>query len=168
MQNSSSSYLKQVYINGFYHADPHGSNIIVKDGKIAFIDFGVMGILDNELKHDMLNLFYGVYNNNSEIASSAFLKIGKLRKEDINIGKFRRDVDTLITQQRYNFGERQSDNYAKLALKYSMSLPSEFSILQRSLLLIEGVCFDLDPQFNLFNTAKPVISKALWSRSSPI
>ena len=163
----ATSYLKQVYIDGFYHADPHGGNILVKDGKIAFIDFGAVGKLDNELKRDMLNLFYGVYAENVEIATDAFLKIGKLRKEDVNIGKFRRDMDELITEQKYAMGERQSDNYAIIALKYNMSLPSEFSTLEKALLLIESVCFDLDPKFNLLDGAKPVISKAIWARYAP-
>lgn len=163
----SASYLKQVYIDGFYHADPHGGNIIVKDDKIAFIDFGAVGKLDNELKRDMLNLFYGVYAGNVEIASDAFLKIGKLRKDDVDISRFRRDMDDLIAEQKYGIGERQSDNYAKIALKYNMSLPSEFSTLEKALLLIESVCFDLDPKFNLLDGAKPVISKAIKARYAP-
>lgn len=163
----AASYLKQVYIDGFYHADPHGGNIIVKDGKIAFIDFGAVGKLDNELKRDMLNLFYGVYAGNVEIASDAFLKIGKLRKEDVDLGRFRRDMDELIADQKYGIGERQSDNYARIALKYNMSLPSEFSTLEKALLLIESVSLDLDPQFNLLDGAKPVISKAIRARYSP-
>ncbi|MBC7086801.1 MAG: AarF/ABC1/UbiB kinase family protein [Methanomethylovorans sp.] len=163
----ANSYLKQVYIDGFYHADPHGGNILVKDGKIAFIDFGAVGKLDNELKRDMLNLFYGVYSGNVDIASDAFLKIGKLRKEDVDIGRFRRDMDELIAEQKYAIGERQSDNYAKIALKYNMSLPSEFSTLEKALLLIESVCFELDPKFNLLEGAKPVILKAIRTRYSP-
>jgi len=163
----AASYLKQVYIDGFYHADPHGGNILVKDGKIAFIDFGAVGKLDNELKRDMLNLFYGVYAENVEIASDAFLKIGKLRKEEVDIGRFRRDMDDLIADQKYGLGERQSDNYAKIALKYNMSLPSEFSTLEKALLLIESVCLDLDPKFNLLDGAKPVISKAIRNRYAP-
>ncbi|MGB3906805.1 MAG: lipopolysaccharide core heptose(II) kinase RfaY [Methanomethylovorans sp.] len=163
----ASSYLKQVYIDGFYHADPHGGNIIVKEGKIAFIDFGAVDKLDNELKRDMLNLFYGVYTGNVEIASDAFLKIGKLRKEEVDISRFRRDMDDLIADQKYGFRERKSDNYAKIALKYNMSLPSEFSTLEKSLMLIESVCLDLDPEFNLMDVAKPVISKALRDRYAP-
>ncbi|WP_367343609.1 ABC1 kinase family protein [Methanomethylovorans sp.] len=163
----ASSYLKQVYIDGFYHADPHGGNIIVKEGKIAFIDFGAVDKLDNELKRDMLNLFYGVYTGNVEIASDAFLKIGRLRKEEVDISRFRRDMDDLIADQKYGFRERKSDNYAKIALKYNMSLPSEFSTLEKSLMLIESVCLDLDPEFNLMDVAKPVISKALRDRYAP-
>jgi ubiquinone biosynthesis protein len=126
-----------------------------------------VGKLDNELKRDMLNLFYGVYAENVEIASDAFLKIGKLRKEEVDIGRFRRDMDDLIADQKYGLGERQSDNYAKIALKYNMSLPSEFSTLEKALLLIESVCLDLDPKFNLLDGAKPVISKAIRDRYAP-
>ncbi|MBN1134172.1 MAG: AarF/ABC1/UbiB kinase family protein [Methanosarcinaceae archaeon] len=159
-------YLKQVYIDGFYHGDPHGGNIVVKDGKIAFIDFGAMGKLDSELKRDMLNLFYGIYIQNVDLATDAFLKIGKTRKEDIDLGRFNRDMDTLIAEQKYGTGERQSDNYAKLALKYNLSLPSEFSTLERALVLIESVCLDLDPDFNLLDVARPITSQAITDRYS--
>ena len=159
-------YLKQVYIDGFYHGDPHGGNIVVKDGKIAFIDFGAMGKLDSELKRDMLNLFYGIYIQNVDLATDAFLKIGKIRKEDIDLGRFNRDMDTLIAEQKYGTGERQSDNYAKLALKYNLSLPSEFSTLERALVLIESVCLDLDPDFNLLDVARPITSQAITDRYS--
>ncbi len=162
----ASSFLKQVYIDGFYHGDPHGGNIVVKDGKIAFIDFGAMGKLDSELKRDMLNQFYGVYKQNVDLATDAFLKVGKTRKEDIDIGRFRRDMDTLIAEQKYGTGERQNDNYAKLAIKYNLSLPSEFSTLERALLLIESVCFDLDPDFNLLDVARPITSQAITDRYS--
>ena len=61
------SYLKQVYIDGFYHADPHGGNMIVReDDSIAFIDFGAVGSIDDELKKNMLEFYYAV--NNKDVA----------------------------------------------------------------------------------------------------
>lgn len=52
-----SSYLKQVYIDGFYHADPHSGNIIAQKKSIAFIDFGAVGTVHGELKRNMFNFF---------------------------------------------------------------------------------------------------------------
>lgn len=56
-----SSYLKQVYSDGFYHADPNSGNIIAQKRSIAFIDFGAVGTIHGELKRNMLNFFYAVY-----------------------------------------------------------------------------------------------------------
>ena len=162
----SSSYLKQVYIDGFYHADPHGGNIVVKDGTITFIDFGAVGKIDGDMTRNMLNLFYAMYTKNIDVAADAFLKIGNLTRDDVDMHRFKWDLDDLITNQHYWVGERQSDNYAILALKYNMSLPSEFSTLERALMLIESVCLDVDPNYSLMSEAKPMIAKAMTERYS--
>ncbi|HJH31297.1 MAG TPA: AarF/ABC1/UbiB kinase family protein [Methanosarcinaceae archaeon] len=162
----SSSYLKQVYIDGFYHADPHGGNILVKDGTIAFIDFGAVGKIDGTMIRNMLNLFHAMYISNVDVAADVFLKIGNSTRDDIDLHRFKWDLDDLIAKQHYQTGERQSDNYAKLALKYNMSMPSEFSTLERALMLIESVCLDLDSNYSLMAEAKPMIARAMKERYS--
>jgi ubiquinone biosynthesis protein len=155
------SYLKQVYIDGFYHADPHGGNMIVReDDTIAFIDFGAVGSLDDELKKNILEFYYAVNNNDVEGATQSFLKIGDADARDVDIRRLRKDMDTLIANQNYGLEGRQSDNYAKLGLKYDIQLPGEFSTLQRAILLIEGVCLELDPKFNIKPIAIPVLMDA--------
>ena len=162
----SSSYLKQVYIDGFYHADPHGGNIVVNGDTIAFIDFGAVGKIDEAMIRNMLNLFYAMYTKNVDMAADVFLKIGNLTRDDVDLHRFKWDLDDLITKQHYLVGERQSDNYAKIALRYNMSLPSEFSTLERALMLIESVCIDLDSSYSLMSEAKPMINKAMKERYS--
>ncbi|ABE51574.1 Unusual protein kinase [Methanococcoides burtonii DSM 6242] len=164
----SSSYLEQVYVHGFYHADPHSGNILLREDGIAFIDFGEVGIIDSELKRNMLNLFYGIYKKNVDIAFEAFLKIANINKDDIDVHKFKVDLDSLISLQNFALGERQNDSYANLALKYDLALPSDFSTLERSLVLVEGVCLELDPKFNLIEDAKTLISMVMMKRYSPI
>jgi ubiquinone biosynthesis protein len=163
----STSYLKQVYVDGFYHADPHSSNIILQDDGIAYIDFGAVGVIDDELRRNMLNLFYGIFKKKMDIVFESFLKITGLNKEDIDVRRFKMDLDEIISKQNYSSGERQSDNYATLALKYNLSLPSEFSTLERALILIEANCLELDPNFNLLENAKPIIMKVFMKRYSP-
>lgn len=164
----STSYLKQVYLDGFYHADPHSSNIILQEDGIAYIDFGAVGNIDDELRRNMLNLFYGIYKKKVDVVFEAFLKISGINKEDIDVRRFKMDLDDIISKQNYSAGERQSDNYATLALKYNLSLPSEFSTLERALILIEANCLELDPRFNLLENAKPVITRVLMKRYSPL
>ncbi|WP_292463764.1 lipopolysaccharide core heptose(II) kinase RfaY [Methanolobus sp.] len=163
----STSYLKQVYIDGFYHADPHSSNILIQKDGIAYIDFGAVGAIDDELRRNMLNLFYGIYKKKVDIVFEAFLKISGINKEDIDVRRFKIDLDDIISKQNYSVGERQSDNYATLGLKYNLSLPSEFSTLERALILIEANCLELDPKFNLLEDAKPVIMQVFVKRYSP-
>lgn len=162
-----SSYLKQVYLDGFYHADPNSGNIIAQQRSIAFIDFGEVGIIHGELKRNMLNFFYAIYKKKVDMATDSFLKICNLSAEDVDIHKFKRDMDDLIADQHYGSSGRKSDRYAVLALKYDMSLPAEFSTLERAILLNEGVCLKLDPDYNIMNEAKTFMYKAIKERYSP-
>jgi ubiquinone biosynthesis protein len=96
------SYLKQIYIDGFYHADPHGGNMIVQeDDTIAFIDFGAVGSIDDELKRNTLEFYYAVNNRDVERATQSFLKIGDADANDVDIHRLRKDMDTLIANQNY-------------------------------------------------------------------
>ena len=109
------SYLKQVYIDGFYHADPHGGNMIVQeDDTIAFIDFGAVGSIDDELKRNTLEFYYAVNNRDVEGATQSFLKIGDADADDVDIHRLKKDMDNLIANQNYGLESRQSDNFAKL------------------------------------------------------
>jgi ubiquinone biosynthesis protein len=155
------SYLKQVYIDGFYHADPHGGNMLVEaNDTIAFIDFGAVGSVDDELQRNMLEFYYAINNSDVEGATQNFLKIGGADSHDVDIHRLRKDMDNLIANQNYGLEGRQSDNYAKLGLKYDIRLPGEFSTLQRAILLIEGVCLELDPRYNIKTIAIPVLMEA--------
>ncbi len=162
-----SSYLKQVYLDGFYHADPHSGNIIAQNKSIAFIDFGAVGTIDGELKRNMLNFFYAIYKKKVDMATDTFLKIGNLTEEDVDIHSLKRDMDDLIADQHYGASGRKSDRYAILALKYDISLPAEFSTLERAILLIEAVCLKLDPNYSIMNEAKMLIAEAMKERYSP-
>jgi ubiquinone biosynthesis protein len=162
------SYLKQVYIDGFYHADPHGGNMIVQeDDTIAFIDFGAVGSIDDELKKNMLEFYYSVHNKDVEGATQSFLKIGGTDARNVDIRRLRKDMDTLVANQNYGLEGRQSDNYAKLGLKFDIKLPGEFSTLQRAILLIEGVCLELDPKYNIKPIAIPVLMEAYKKLNVP-
>jgi len=162
------SYLKQVYIDGFYHADPHGGNMLAEENDtVAFIDFGAVGSIDDELKRNMLEFYYSINNRDVEGATQAFLKIGGADARDVDVRRLRKDMDELIANQNYGLEGRQSDNYAKLGLKYDIRLPGEFSTLQRAILLIEGVCLELDPRYNIKTIAIPVLMDAYKKLSLP-
>ncbi len=162
------SYLKQVYIDGFYHADPHGGNMLVQENDIiAFIDFGAVGSIDEELQKHMLEFYYAINNRDVEGATQGFLKIGGADAREVDIHRLRKDMDSLIANQNYGFEGRQSDNYAKLGLKYDIRLPGEFSTLQRAILLIEGVCLELDPRYNIKTIAIPVLMDAYKKLNAP-
>ncbi|MCL7413445.1 MAG: AarF/UbiB family protein [ANME-2 cluster archaeon] len=165
----SESYLKQIYLDGFFHADPHGGNIIaLENGSIALLDFGAVGVLDSELQWNLFNLFYGVYKRDVDMATDYFFRIGAVKDKSIDIHAFKEDMDMLISRQHFSkAGEKQSDNYVMMAVKYNISLPRIFSRLERALFLIEDVCIKLDPAFNIMDEAEALVGKSMRARFSP-
>jgi len=165
----SSSFLRMVYIDGYFHADPHPGNIFVmKDGGgIAYLDFGAVGKLDSEIKKEMYSIFYGVYIKNVDLAARSFLKLARKSPDDIDIHAFKWDVDELVTRQHYGKGERHSDDFIKLALKYDLSLPRTFSLLERALVLIESNSLDLDPEYNIMSDVRTLSKEIARSKYSP-
>lgn len=165
----SESYLKQIYLDGFFHADPHGGNIIaLEDGSIALLDFGAVGVLDSELQWNLFNLFYGVFKRDVDMAADYFFRIGSVKDRSIDMHAFKEDMDMVISRQHFSkAGEKQSDNYMMLAVKYNISMPRIFSRLERALFLVEDVCIKLDPAFNIMDEAEALVGKSMRARFSP-
>lgn len=164
----STSFLKMVYIDGFFHADPHPGNIFVmKNGNIAYLDFGAVGKLDSDIMKDMYSVFYAVYIKDVDMVANSMLKMALKTVDEIDIHAFKWDIDELITRQHYGRGERHSDDFVKLALKYNLSLPRTFSLLERALVLVESTCLDLDPDFNLMDEVKALSREIARKKYSP-
>lgn len=164
----SSSFIKMVYIDGYFHADPHPGNIFVmKNGGIAYLDFGAVGKLDSEIKKEMYSIFYGVYIKDVDLAARSFLKLARKSPDDIDIHTFKWDIDELITRQHYGRGERHSDDFVKLALKYNLSMPRTFSLLERALVLIESTSLDLVPEYNIMSDVKALSKEIARLKYSP-
>ena len=165
----SKSYLKQIYIDGFFHADPHSGNIFIKDdGGIAFIDFGAVGKMNSVLKKNLYGMFAAVYMKEPETAVEYFLKLANKRPDDVNMDGLLWDMDDLITKQHYSqFGERQSDNFVKLAIKHNIQLPGAFSTIERAIVLVEGVASALDPKYNIMVDAGEMIKHSMQAKYAP-
>ena len=139
------AFLQMVYVDGFFHADPHSGNIILlEDGKIAFLDFGAVGRLREEVMLDALEVFYAFFRGDVSKALKGFLRLVNITEKDIDIDAFYGDLDELVEKfQAGRYEKGQGDNLARLALKYKLPTPRAFVVLERAILLIEGVCNNL-------------------------
>jgi len=140
------AFLQMVYVDGFFHADPHSGNIILlpEDGKIAFLDFGAVGRLREEVMLDALEVFYAFFTGDVSKALKGFLQLVNITEKDIDIDAFYADLDELIEKfQAGRYEKGQGDNLARLSLKYKLPAPRAFVVLERAVLLIEGVCNNL-------------------------
>ncbi len=171
-KNGANAIMKQIFIHGFFHGDPHPGNILIRpDGKIVFIDFGMMGRIDKYTKYKLAELIVGVINKDTEKIVGVLLELSQI-EEDLDTAAIELDIEDLV--ERYYGKSLKKINMSKLLnevftviAKYRIILPSNFTLLLKSLITIEGVGLELDPDFNIVEVAKPFVNKMLQERYNP-
>jgi ubiquinone biosynthesis protein len=169
-------YFKQLFEDGFFHADPHPGNIfILEDGKMGLMDFGIVGRLSEETMEGFANTFLALIHRDFDRLVQQYIELG-IVTEDVDIEKFRtefkRDLIDFIeplygkTLGQIDIGE-YLDRITQLAVKHNLKLPSDLLLVDKALLTIEGLGRRLDPDFNLINFAEPYASKFMRKKMSP-
>lgn len=155
------SYFKQVFTDGFFHADPHPGNIIIRDGKICFIDFGIMGELDTDLKESLNDMLLAIaYNDINKMISVAF-SIG-IKKGHIDRNKLYEDIDYIFAS--YVNTSLQNIKISVMLQEIfdacknnNIQLPKTLTLLIRSMIIIEGVISDISPNIKIIDIAIPFV-----------
>ncbi len=164
------SFFKQVLIDGFFHADPHPSNVyILDDNVVCFLDYGMMGILDQEFREECAELVIQFLENNVKGVVNQLVYMG-IVNENIDMRAFRNDL-TSIMYRFYGIGLNEMHGGMKglisLMRKYNVQVPSEFSLLVRGIALVEDTGERLDPNFNPVESFKPMARSVMSKKISP-
>jgi ubiquinone biosynthesis protein len=151
-------FFKQIFIIGYFNADPHPGNVfVINGGKIGIIDFGSVGILTKELRKKILKYFIEFFNGNYEEAASLFIEIcmGDLTEKEEQFFKF--ELMEFI-ESFYNkpFRDIYSSEILmetlKIGQKNKLSVPPELSLLFKALLPIESIAKTLNPDFSFVDS----------------
>ena len=164
------AYLKQIFLDGFFHADPHPGNIfITDDNAVCFIDFGMMGVLDDEFRQDLAELMINFSDHNIDGLINQLIRMDILNeKTDINILKS--DLNALFAKY---YGMELSrfngiiEDLLFLMQKYEVRLPNEFVLMARGLSMVENIALRLDPNINVVEYLKPIARKLIVQRYNP-
>jgi ubiquinone biosynthesis protein len=168
-QNLVNSYFKQVYANGFFHADMHPGNLfLLKNGDIGVVDFGIMGKIDKKTRLAIAEIFIGFLNKD-------YQKVAKLHIE-ANLVPPNTNVDDLALSCR-KIGElvvgcdvkdisaaTLLENLIKMTRDYKTEARPEILLLQKTIFLVEGVGVSLNPNLNIWNLARPWIKD--WAKKN--
>ena len=163
---------KQVLIDGFFHADPHPGNIMrLEDGRLVLLDFGMVGQLSPEMKQSFSELVIAMTKEDTNQMVDVLLDMG-MAPDDINKKALTNDVDRLMMKYyRQSLKEiRLADAIRELfqiAYKHRIELSSDFTLLGKTLLTLEGTIEQLDPTLSLVEMAKPFGDKLLRDRFRP-
>jgi ubiquinone biosynthesis protein len=165
-----SSYFEQIVNHGFFHADPHPSNVFVlKKNIICYIDFGMMGILDREFRENLAELFIYFMERNVKgmINQLTYMEI-----LDDHIDRKSLKYDLIDVINKYYGTEIKGVQGGMIELislmrKYGVVLPREFVLIVRGISMIEETGIELDPNFNTVAILQPYVFKIAKSKISP-
>ena len=164
--------MKQIFIYGFFHADPHPGNIfILPDNVICFLDFGMMGRVDLETREDFVDLVLSIVQCNEKKATDALLELTSQEKEP-DRRMLERDVSGLIDQYSYmSLGELEMGKLIirllKTAALHRLSVPPDLFLMVKALASAEGLGRELDPGFDAVKRATPFIRRVRMGRFKP-
>ena len=171
-RDAAASFMKQIFESGFFHADPHQGNIIVRDdGKIALLDFGMTGTLDEELTLHLTECLAALVSQDAAGLTDAFEDLGIL-SEPSKRGDVKRDL-RFVLEQYHGLDSENLDissfiqDLFGIARRHRLSIPADVVMVLKTITMIDGVCRELDPQFNVTVIAEPFVRRAMRRRYAP-
>ena len=166
------SFIEQVFNMHVFHADPHPGNIFIeKDGKIAFLDFGIVGRISPDMAHQVELMIVGLVKGDLDILAESFIGLGAMN-EDVDVDKFKEDLYEAWAQyhgsslKEMNMGSFFSDSF-NLARKYNVEYPGSFVLLTKAVITTEGIGRQLYPEANFVKVCGPKVEKILLKQRSP-
>lgn len=163
--------LRQIFIHGFFHADPHPGNIIrMEDGKLALIDFGMVGRLNEEMKEQLSALIIAMMRKNTDAMVRATLRLGVI-PEDADRSALHDDMDRLreayydVPFSKMSIGKALNDLFG-IARKHRLMLPPDLTMLGKTMITLEGIISNLDPSISILEMAEPFGRELMKQRFS--
>jgi ubiquinone biosynthesis protein len=163
-------YLHQVFVDGFFHADPHPANIMVCDDKIGLVDFGMVGQLMPGMRSALGLLLLALLAQDSQEVVRVILRMGAASRTT-EPAAVEREVQRLLMRyygvplEVMPIGEVLQE-VLMAAFKHRIHLPPDLALLVRVVIVLEGVASSLDPGFNLAEMARPFADRLLRERFS--
>ena len=169
-QYGCQSYLKQVLIDGFFHADPHPGNLFVtRDNRLCYIDFGMMGVVNDTFRSNFAQLVLLLLDGNSHHLINQLLYMDIITPEQ-NTDEFREDVDDLLNSYIGVDMDQMDgifDDLMNVMISHNIILPREFVMIGRGIILIEDAGSRLDPHFNITGELEHFAKKMVGQKFSP-
>ncbi len=172
-KNVIQHFLKHAVKDGFFHADMHEGNLFVeKNGDIVPVDFGIMGRLDKNNRKYLAEILYGFikrdYKKVAEIHILAGLVSNKVSKDDF-AQALRSIGEPIFGQSAKNIsGSKLLSQLFEITEKFNMHTQIQLLLLQKTMVVVEGVARKLDPNTNIWEISRPVLENWLTEIKDPI
>ena len=156
------SYVIQTMEGGLFHGDPHPGNLAIsKSGQLVFYDFGLLIELDDQLKQGFSDLFACIIKRDTKEIVQILIRLGVIVPTSSDISDIEIFFETILGYlETLDGGAIMNDELAaELAMEKPFVVPTSFVYLAKSFSLIEGICLQLDPDFDYFTYLEPLIQE---------
>jgi len=167
--------VKMIFEDGFFHADPHPGNIIIMgpfdEPVIGLIDLGMVGRLSPELRNKTVDLMVAAARKDGIAVADALYSIGRPTAK-VDMPTFRAEV-SLLAEKYIGLPLREIElsalirDLVRAALKFGLEIPSDFMMVGKALMTLEGMGRQLDPELDIFREAQPYFLTILKKRYGP-
>jgi predicted unusual protein kinase regulating ubiquinone biosynthesis (AarF/ABC1/UbiB family) len=157
------AFFQQIYINGFFHADPHPGNIFyLQDERIALIDCGMIGRLDPRTQQILTEMLLAIVDIDAQCCSQLTLELSE-SFQPINLERLKVDYDRML-RKYYNLSLSQLNfsevfyEVLQIARNNRVKVPGNLGLFAKSLANLEGVARQFNPAINVFDEVKPLMT----------
>jgi predicted unusual protein kinase regulating ubiquinone biosynthesis (AarF/ABC1/UbiB family) len=164
--------LQQLLEHGFFHADPHPGNLLaLPDGRLAYLDFGMMSEVTREARTGLIQAVVHLVNRNFGALSKDFVALGFLGEEV--------DLEPIVPAFEKVFGQALemgvsrmdfkavTDDLSGVMYRFPFQVPPYYALIIRSLVTLEGIALSVDPDFKILGAAYPYFARRLMEDPDP-
>jgi ubiquinone biosynthesis protein len=171
-RRGADAVLRQVLVNGLFHADPHPGNILIlPGGVVAFLDFGIVGRLDRRMRDRLAEVIMAIHAHDAGRLAGIVVDVATPLRP-VDMAELARDIDEMLDQHagltlgqlslRPLFG-----SITEAMARHRLRLPADLLLLIKSVTTIEAVGRQLDPGFEIVEYATPFVTSLVAEKRSP-
>jgi len=164
--------LQQLLEHGFFHADPHPGNLLaLADGRLAYLDFGMMSEVSRESRTGLIQAVVHLVNRNFSALSKDFVSLGFLAN-DVNLEPIVPAFESVFSQaiemgvSRMDF-KAVTDDLSGVMYRFPFQVPPYYALIIRSLVTLEGIALSVDSNFKILGAAYPYFARRLMEDPDP-
>jgi ubiquinone biosynthesis protein len=163
---------RQVFEHGFFHGDPHPGNLMVlNDGRLAYLDFGLTGVLSNDMQDTLMSLFMSLVYKDAEGVALTLYRSGAT-DERVDLKGFKREIERLIATYHGSSLTALSDrgtlvDFVQVASRYRIRLVTEYAVLARAMSLLDGLARRFIPDVDIVAKVAPYAQRLFGQRLGP-
>jgi ubiquinone biosynthesis protein len=171
--NVARMMMHQLMLDGYFHADPHAGNVLfMSDGTIALLDSGYATTIGDGLRRAIVQMLWAWFDNDATQVTDVLTDIG-VAEHDLDTDLLEHNIDRLM--QMYGQLHRTTDigighilqELLKLVMEHDLVVPSAFASMAKAIVVSEGLCLQLDPEFDYRQTAEEMIRRMLVTQLRP-